>query len=332
MNARIVTVAAVQMESRNGDVAGNLARAERWSDEAARRGAELVLLPELFSTGFELNDHAWHSAEPQGGPSERWLAETARRHGLHIGGSYLEARGDDFFNTFALAAPDGSIAGRVRKAHPCSLEAYVFQGGDDAHVIPTALGRVGIAICYDSSLRATWEHILANDPDLVLMPMSAPMPMKTFFYNQKRIDAFNASFREGATGCAGGAGIPVLMANKWGPWATDLPGIWPTQTSSFPGFSHIADSDGREVARMGDGEGVIVAPVHLVAERKRPTLAPATERYRPWVADVPSEFKFFRWFEALGRRWYRRHPARARLARQLAGGGIGAPPPARVPD
>jgi N-carbamoylputrescine amidase len=127
MNDRTLRVAAIQMESANGDVAGNLARAGRWSEAAARRGAELILLPELFSTGFELNDRSWQSAEPQGGPSERWLLDTARRHGCHIGGSYLEARGEDFFNTFALAAPDGSIAGRVRKSHPCSIEAYVFK-------------------------------------------------------------------------------------------------------------------------------------------------------------------------------------------------------------
>lgn len=74
MNEKILTVAAVQMDSRNGDIAGNLERAGRWADEAAGRGAELVLLPELFSTGFELNGRAWHSAEPQGGPTETFNA------------------------------------------------------------------------------------------------------------------------------------------------------------------------------------------------------------------------------------------------------------------
>lgn len=318
MTARTLKVAAIQMESRNGDVAGNLARAGRWADAAARQGAQLVLLPELFSTGFEINANAWRSAEPRGGATESWLSATASRHGFHIGGSYLEARGEDFFNTFALAAPDGTIAGRVRKAHPCSFEAYAFKGGEDPRVIPTALGRIGVAICYDGCLRATWDDMLPRDPDLVLMPLSAPAPMKTFFYGRKRIDAFLAAFRTAATDTAAGLGIPVLLANKWGPWDTTLPGIWPRQTSHFPGFSHIADSDGREGARMGDGEGVIVAPVHLAPERKRLSLRPEAEGFRPWIFEVPPEFKFFRWFEALGRRWYARHPDRARLAKQAA--------------
>lgn len=319
MNATTLTLAAIQMESQNGAVAGNLARAGRWADEAARQDAELVLLPELFSTGFEINANAWRSAEPQGGPTESWLAATARRHGFHIGGSYLEARGEDFFNTFALAAPDGTIAGRVRKAHPCSFEAYAFKGGDDPHVIPTALGRIGVAICYDSSLRAVWDDILAADPDLVLMPMSAPTPMKNILYTQKRIDAFHAAFHDGATGCAAGTGVPVAMANKWGPWETALPGIWPRQVSRFPGFSHIADGDGKEVARMGKGEGVIVATVRLDPARKHLALPPESERYRPWITAVPSDFKLFGWFETLGRRWYRRHPERTRLARASGG-------------
>jgi predicted amidohydrolase len=69
MNDRKLTGAAIQMDSRNGNIAGNLARAGRGADEAARQGTEL-LLPELFSTGFEINAHTWPSAEPQRGPTE----------------------------------------------------------------------------------------------------------------------------------------------------------------------------------------------------------------------------------------------------------------------
>jgi len=310
---RPLRLAAVQMVSANGRVAENLARARRWAEQAARQGAELVLLPELFAIGFELNAHAWNSAEPQGGSTELWLTETARTHGFYIGGSYLERRGDDFFNTFALSGPMG-IVGRVRKRHPCSMEAYIFKGGDDPHVIETALGRIGVAICYDGSLREVWDRLLADVPDLLLMPMSAPTPVKTMFYNQRKIDAFHASFSDGATQSARLIGIPCAMSNKWGEWNTTLPGKIPRfllglQRSHFPGFTHIADSDGREVARIASGEGVAVATVCLDPVLKHLSLPPERNRFRPWIAEVPAEYRFFGVFEALGRRWYAKKAA-----------------------
>jgi len=313
MKPRQLCLAAVQMVSANGRVAENLARAGQWAEQAVRQGAELVLLPELFAIGYELNAHAWSSAEPQGGPTERWLTETAGAHGFYIGGSYLERRGDDFFNTFALSGPMGVI-GRVRKRHPCSVEAYIFKGGDDPHVIETPLGRIGVAICYDNSLREVWDRLLADDPDLLLMPMSAPTPVKTLLYNQRKIDAFHASFSDGAAQSARLFGIPCAMSNKWGKWDTTLPGLIPPlllgrQCSRFPGFTHIADSDGREVARIAGGEGVAVATVCLDPARKHLSLPPERDRFRPWIADVPAEYRFFCVFEALGRRWYAREAA-----------------------
>lgn len=131
MNQRKLRVAAVQMQSANGMVQANLQRASRLVEDAAARGSQLVLVPELLSIGFELNARAWESAEPQGAATATWLCEMARRFKLHIGGSYLEALGGDFYNTFALAAPAGKIAGRVRKEHPCSIEAYIFKDLQD---------------------------------------------------------------------------------------------------------------------------------------------------------------------------------------------------------
>ncbi|WP_455206563.1 carbon-nitrogen hydrolase family protein [Kaarinaea lacus] len=310
MKPRRICLAAIQMVSANGRVAENLARAGHWAEQAAKQGAVLVLLPELFSIGYEINANAWNSAEPQGGPTEHWLTDFAASHSLYIGGSYLERRGDDFFNTFALAGPTG-IIGRVRKRHPCSLEAYIFKGGDDTHVIETPLGRIGVAICYDGSLREVWDCLLADSPDLVLMPMSAPTPVKTLFYNQRKIDAFHASFYEGATQTARLFGIPCAMSNKWGKWDTALPGVIASQLlghqrSRFPGFSHIADSDGREVARIANGEGVVVATINLDPTRKHLSVPAERDRFSPWITRVPAEFRFFSFFESLGKRWYAR--------------------------
>jgi N-carbamoylputrescine amidase len=308
MELRPICLAAIQMASANGCVFENLTRAGHWAEQAARKGADLVLLPELFSIGYEINTNAWNSAEQQGGPTERWLTDTACSHGYIIGGSYLEHRGNDFFNTFALAGPSG-ILGRVRKRHPCSLEAYIFKGGDDAHVIETQLGRVGIAICYDGSLREVWDRLLPDSPDLMLMPMSVPTPVKTLFYTQRKIDAFHASFYDGATQTARLFGIPCAMSNKWGVWDTALPGLIPRfllghQRSRFPGFTHIADSDGHEVGRIVKDEGVAVATVNLDPARKHLSIPAERERFYPWIADVPAEYRFFGFFERLGKRWY----------------------------
>jgi len=312
MKARVLKLAAIQMVSTNGRVDENLQRADYWTNQVAAAGAELALLPELFSTGFELNANAWQSAEPQGGPTENWLVKTARRHGVHIGGSYLESRAGEYFNTFALAGPDNTILGRVRKRHPCSVEAYVFKGGDDPHVIETALGRIGIAICYDSSLREVWDRLIADDPDLLLMPLSAPSPSKTLFYNQRKIDAFHASFSDGATQSARLLGIPCAISNKWGPWETTLPGIvprlvLPKMQSSFPGFTHIADSDGREVARVAEGEGFALGIVNLDPARKTLAIPAERDRHKPWITNVPGEYRAFKYFEMMGRRWYAKH-------------------------
>lgn len=307
-------LAAVQMKSANGATSHNLDHARRLVEAAAAEGAQLVLLPELFSTGFEFTERAWANAEPAGGATERWLCETAIRLNIHLGGSYMQADGIDFFNNFALASPQGVIAGRVRKRNPCAMEAYLFKPYIGPHAIDTALGRIGVAICYDASLIAVNEDLVKRDVDLLLFPVSAPSPVKTWFYSQARIDAFHAIFRDGAAAIAAAMGAPVAMANKWGPWESAFVGPWAAQKSSFPGFSHIADSDGHILDRVADGEGFAIAEVTLDPARKTRRIPAQAERHRPWVFKVPLEYRLFPLIEAMGRSWYRRNPRRAAAA------------------
>src|SRR6266568_3645890 len=95
---RMLRVAAVQVESRHFDVEGNLRRAEVLVVAAAKRGAELVVCPELMAAGYIYDPAIWDVAEPRGGATEVWLARMARQHRIYIGASYLEACGDDFYN------------------------------------------------------------------------------------------------------------------------------------------------------------------------------------------------------------------------------------------
>ena len=151
-------VAVVQMNS-GEDKAQNLATAERLLGEAAARGAELAVLPELFTyLGRRRLHHEVADAVP--GPTSELLARLARRHTLRIvGGSFLErAPGHErLFNTCLAVDADGSIVARYRKLHLFDVdveghryrESDTMSPGDD--VVLTKLGDVpvGLTICYD---------------------------------------------------------------------------------------------------------------------------------------------------------------------------------------
>ena len=122
MNAmRTLSVAGIQVESRNLDVRGNLSRAELLVEAAAERGAALVLCPEFLAPGYTYDVSIWDVAEPRGGPTEQWLARMARQHRLYIGATYLEASGDDFFTPSPSPRPTApSPAGCARSRCPAS--------------------------------------------------------------------------------------------------------------------------------------------------------------------------------------------------------------------
>jgi N-carbamoylputrescine amidase len=88
-------------------------------------------------TGYIFTTEIWDGAEPKSGPTVRWLCENSKRFNVWMGTSFLEADGEDFFNTFVLATPDGKEAGRVRKCPPAAFEAYFTVGSPGSHVIDT---------------------------------------------------------------------------------------------------------------------------------------------------------------------------------------------------
>lgn len=165
-----IRVAAVQMNCRPGEVAHNLAHAEAMVASAAEQGAALVLLPELMPSGYMATEGIWKSAETINGRSVKWLLSTAKRFGIYLGFSFLEAEGEDFYNSFVLSSPEGKFIGRVRKNPPASIEAYFYKAGSDHHVIETDLGRIGVGICYENLLYDQMCFLYGEDVDLVCCP------------------------------------------------------------------------------------------------------------------------------------------------------------------
>jgi N-carbamoylputrescine amidase len=266
MNTRHLMIGVVQMDSEVGNASANLNHAGEFVQEAAQQGAQIVLTPELMPCGYTLTESIWNYAEPFDGPTVAWLTRLAKQFNIFLGTSFLEACDEDFYNTFVLAAPDGSIAGRVRKNPPASLEAYFYRGGNDPHVIETALGRIGVGICFENLL---YDHLLEMQRasvDLVLQPTAAgrPKPMK-----EGDIELFDSMIWRCAPYHARTLGVPVAISDRTGRINTELPGGFGQFNSSFPGYSQIVDSDGAVKAHMKSEEGVIVAEVLLSPKRKR---------------------------------------------------------------
>lgn len=183
---KTLRVAAIQVESRDGDIKTNLEHASKFVEEAASQGAKVILLPEFMPTGFKMSKDIWDSAEPHEGLTVKWLKRTSKQLNIWLGTSFLEAEGNDFFNTFVLTTPEGEEAGRVRKQTPALVEPYFFTGAANHHVIHTTVGKIGVGICYEAMLAYFPQLMYQQSVDLILLPHSAPTPMQSPFFPRKR--------------------------------------------------------------------------------------------------------------------------------------------------
>lgn len=318
---RTLGLAGIQLESRNGEIEANLARAERFVELARERRAQLVLCPEFLAAGYIYDASLWDAAEPLGGRTERWLRRMAIEHRVHIGASYLEVSGDDFFNTFALVQPDGAIAGRVRKESLPGFEGWYFRSSPGPKVIETEIGRIAVGICYDNYTARFLEQLRGSDVDLLLMPHSGPCIGIGWFD-----DLFRDSLREIARFYSRAFGIPTLMVNKAS--VTDTRSPIPLLPFArlrfhFPGFSTICDGDGVVRDALGEGEGVVAAQVVLDARKKRSPVQPTGHWSRPPPRLPRVSAAVFQAFELLGKAFYAASPARRRAARSAAARGVG---------
>ena len=145
-------VACCQLAPVFGALDANRALAARAVEAAAARGARLIVLPELVSSGYVFRDadEARALAEPADGPTVTGWAELARQLDVVIVGGFCELDEDGALrNSAALVDPDG-VRAVYRKAHLWDRESLVFEPGDEPPaVVDTAVGRIGVMVCYD---------------------------------------------------------------------------------------------------------------------------------------------------------------------------------------
>jgi N-carbamoylputrescine amidase len=181
-NARsgLITVACLQMRPTFGDVAANVADSLRMIDQAAERGADLVVLPELCNSGyvFASRGEAFALAEEiPSGPTVKAWAERAARHRLYLVAGICERAGGNLYNSAVVLGPEGYL-GTFRKVHLWNEETLYFEPGDLGFpVFHTPIGRIGVAICYDGWFPETYRLCALQGADIVCVPTNwVPIP------------------------------------------------------------------------------------------------------------------------------------------------------------
>ena len=168
-------VACAQYAVREGDRDHNLGRSLHFIRQGIEQGADLVVLPELATSGcdFDSRDRALELAEefPEGTSVRAWREE-AEKFGVCVVGGLLERGGETLYNSAVIVAP--GVTGRYRKTHLWNKEKLLYEPGRDLPVFDTPLGRIGVLICYDAWFPEAARTLALKGAQLLCVPSNAP--------------------------------------------------------------------------------------------------------------------------------------------------------------
>ena len=168
-----VRVACCQLEPQVGHKAANLARTADFIERAAQGGANIIVLPELSSSGYVFESRAEARALADAfddGESTALWAGLARDLNVHLVAGFAELAGDTLYNAAAVIGPRGRL-GVFRKVHLWADENLFFAPGNLGFpVFPTEHGVLGVAICYDGWFPEAYRSVALKGAELVCVP------------------------------------------------------------------------------------------------------------------------------------------------------------------
>jgi predicted amidohydrolase len=169
-------VALAQMDIALGKPEANLEKALEMISQAKAQGSEMVVLPEIWSTGYDLEREEEYARVNEGIAEQ--LASAAREHSIYIIGSLIAMREGRYYNSATIFSPDGALVGRYDKAHlfPLLEEDRYFAPGQEMPLFDLPWGRTALAICYDLRFPELFRHYALAGAKMVFLPAEWPYP------------------------------------------------------------------------------------------------------------------------------------------------------------
>jgi N-carbamoylputrescine amidase len=263
--SRPVTFAATQF-SCGWDAAANLATAERLVREAAERGAQVILLQELFETPYfcieQDTRHLALATTLEDNAAVKRFSPIARELGVVLPVSFFERAGKVFYNSIAIIDADGAVLGVYRKSHipngPGYQEKNYFAPGDTGFKVwNTRFARLGVGICWDQWFPESARCMALMGAEVLLYPTAiGSEPPPALPVNSR------GHWQRTQQGHAAANVMPLIASNRFGVERSlqDPDGLW----IRFHGSSFIADPTGAKVAEAGEeGDAVLTATFDL---------------------------------------------------------------------
>lgn len=260
----MVKVAAIQMQM-SEDKASNRAKAEAMVREAARNGANVILIPELFEGYYfckDMDKKYFEWAQPLlNNPLITQFSSLAKELEVVLPISYFEREGNRYFNSLVMIDADGTVLENYRKTHipdgPGYEEKFYFEPGDTGFKVwKTRFGNIGVGICWDQWFPETARSLTLMGADMIFYP--------TAIGSEPEIGVDSAShWQRVQMGHSAANIIPVIAANRIGEEVGE------SCTLTFYGSSFITDYTGQKVAEASrDKEEILYSEFDPVSIRE----------------------------------------------------------------
>ncbi|MCL6459009.1 MAG: N-carbamoylputrescine amidase [Gorillibacterium sp.] len=251
---RNVKVAATQM-SCSSNIAENINKADVLVREAARQGAQIILLQELFETPYfcqkEKSDYYVYASELAHNKAVNHFRQVAKELQVVLPISFYEKKNYARYNSLAVIDADGEILGTYRKSHipdgPGYEEKFYFNPGDTGFKVwNTRYGKIGIGVCWDQWYPEAARCMVLEGAEILFYPTAIGSEPQDGSIDSKE------HWQACMLGHAAANLIPVIASNRIGLEVDEDSSI------TFYGSSFIAGPQGNKLVEAGRGEETVI--------------------------------------------------------------------------